>query len=113
MNGGGRDGEPRPLRDSLSEVSAELGLGDPGAFLRLCNRWHEVVGADAGGHSRPRSLREGVLAVEVDDGAWATHLRALERQVRERGSAVVAPGVISGLRVTVSGRNSGTLGRSI
>jgi predicted nucleic acid-binding Zn ribbon protein len=106
-------GEPRRLRDSLAEVSAELGLGDTDAFTRLCERWPEVVGPGACDHSRPRSLRDGVLAVEVDDGAWATRLRTLERQVRERGSGVVSPGVIRGLRVTVSGQSSGTLRGSI
>jgi len=108
----GDDG-PRPLRDALVEVSAQLGLGDADAFARLCDRWDEVVGPGACDHSRPRSLRDGVLAVEVDDGAWATRLRTLERQVRERGSAVVAPGLVRGLRVTVSGSTSGTLGTSI
>jgi predicted nucleic acid-binding Zn ribbon protein len=105
--------DPRPLRDALAEVSAELGLGDTDAFARLCERWPEVVGPGACDHSRPRSLRDGVLAVEVDDGAWATRLRTLERHVRERGSGVVAPGEIRAVRVTVSGRSSGTLGGTI
>lgn len=105
--------EPRPLRDSLAEVSAELGLAASEAFTRLCARWSEVVDADVSAHSRPRSLRDGVLAIEVDEAPWATRLRYLESDVIRRSELVAGEGVIRAVRVTVSGSNSGTLEESI
>jgi predicted nucleic acid-binding Zn ribbon protein len=105
--------EPRPLRDALAEVSAELGLGSADAFALLCARWPDVVGIDVAPHCRPGSLRDGVLTVTVDDAPWATRLRYVEGDVIERAGRLVAPGAVRAVRVTVSGPNSGTLGESI
>ena len=40
-------------------------------------RWEEVVGAEVAAHAEPRSLRDGVLVIAVDQPAWATQLRFL------------------------------------
>ncbi len=57
-----RSDEPRPLRDSLAEVSADLGLPEPDALAVLIEEWESLVGPDVAPHCRLTSLRDGVLA---------------------------------------------------
>jgi predicted nucleic acid-binding Zn ribbon protein len=94
--------EPRPLHDALAEVSADLGLPEPDAFRGLVTNWQDLVGRELAAHCRLRSLRDGVLHVSVDDAPWATQLRYLEADVVARGAALVGPGVVRALRVSVA-----------
>ena len=52
--------------------------------------WAEVVGEQVAAHARPISLRDATLVVAVDQPGWATQLRFLEGDLRERLST--APG---------------------
>lgn len=97
----GRSDEPRPLRDSLAEVTADLGLPEPDALTLLIDRWNDLVGADIAPHCRLTSLRAGVLRVTVDSAPRATQLRYLENELVERSTAMLGPGVVRELRVRV------------
>ena len=97
---GGRD-EPRRLRDSLAEVSADLGLPEPDALALLIDRWTTLVGADVAPHCRLTSLRDGVLRVTVDSAPRATQLRYLEGELVKRSATVLGPGVVRELRIRV------------
>ncbi len=92
---------PRRVSDSLARISRDLDLAGPDAFGIVVARWAEVVGPAVAARTRPRSLRGGVLAVAVDDGAWATQLRYSEADVIARFAAFGVP--IERLRVTVGG----------
>jgi predicted nucleic acid-binding Zn ribbon protein len=93
--------DPRPLRDALDEVSAELGLVAPETFETVCRHWDELVGRDLSAHATPRSLRDGVLTVSVDDAPWATRLRYLETDVVTRANELVTPGAVTAMRTVV------------
>ena len=47
-------------------------------------RWQEAVGDAVARHVQPVKLDGARLVVEVDDPAWATQLRFLEANLRER-----------------------------
>jgi predicted nucleic acid-binding Zn ribbon protein len=47
-------------------------------------RWDEAVGAAVAAHVQPVRLTGTTLLVEVDDPAWATQLKFLERTLRTR-----------------------------
>jgi predicted nucleic acid-binding Zn ribbon protein len=98
---GGRGDEPRPLRDALADVSADLGLPHPDAFAALVAHWQDLVGADLAAHSRLRSLHDGVVRVTVDTAPRATQLRYLESTLVERASALVGAGVVRAVHVRV------------
>ena len=51
-------------------------------------RWEEAVGEAVARHVQPLRLDGSRLVVEVDDPAWATQLRFLEANLRERLLAV-------------------------
>ncbi|MGH8999124.1 MAG: DciA family protein [Acidimicrobiia bacterium] len=92
---------PRTLSESLSEIAWRLHLDEPEALAGLYRCWAMAVGPSVARHARPRSLRKGVLVVEVDSPEWATQLRFLEYQVLERLAEAVRPGVVRGLRMVV------------
>jgi predicted nucleic acid-binding Zn ribbon protein len=96
-----RSDEPRPLRDSLAEVSADLGLPEPDALAFLIQEWESLVGPDAAPHCRLTSLRDGVLRVTVDTAPRGTQLRYLEGELVERAASLVGDDVVRELRVRV------------
>ena len=82
-------------------------LGGPAAVVleRVFSDWPELVGPALAGHTRPLSLRGGVLLVAVDDPAWGTEVRYRSADLLARISSrlgAAAPG-----RVEVSVRPSG------
>ena len=70
------------LRSLLPDVLARLsGSGSAGALHSL---WREVIGGPIAQNSRPRSLSEGVLKVDVASVAWRATLQAEEPALRAR-----------------------------
>jgi len=96
-----RSDEPRPLRDSLAEVSADLGLPEPDALAFLIQERESLVGPDVAPHCRLTSLRDGVLRVTVDTAPRGTQLRYLEGELVERAASLVGADVVRELRVRV------------
>jgi predicted nucleic acid-binding Zn ribbon protein len=96
-----RSDEPRPLRDSLAEVSADLGLPEPDALAVLIQEWESLVGPDVAPHCRLTSLRDGVLRVTVDTAPRGTQLRYLEGELVERAASLVGADIVRKLRVRV------------
>jgi predicted nucleic acid-binding Zn ribbon protein len=103
---GRRPDEPRRLRDSLAEVSADLGLPEPDALAFLIEKWESVVGPDVAPHCRVTSLRDGVLRVTVDSAPRGTQLRYLEGELVERAALLLGPDVVRALRVRVGVPNA-------
>jgi predicted nucleic acid-binding Zn ribbon protein len=84
----------------LQRVSRELGIADPDVFADVTRQWPRIVGDAVAAHARLRHLRDGVLTVDVDDGAWASQLRYLEVDVVRR---LAAAGItVERVHVTVS-----------
>lgn len=98
----GRD--PIPLSASLDRVLRSLRPGVARADVGgVFGRWEDAVGPSMARHVHPVRLDRGVLLVEVDDPAWATHVRFLADDLRGRLRAVA--GVEVGeLEVRVAGR---------
>jgi predicted nucleic acid-binding Zn ribbon protein len=92
---------PRPVSDSLDRLATSLGVPSAGVLAALFSAWPELVGAGVAGHSRPRSLRNGVLVVAVDEPAWATQLRWLEADLLARLSEALGEGVVRSVDVRV------------
>ncbi|MCU1360184.1 MAG: hypothetical protein JWN99_1473 [Ilumatobacteraceae bacterium] len=82
--------DPVPLSESLNGVvrslrgpaaTAAAGMTAMGGVF---GRWNETVGPAIAQHVQPIKLDGGTLVVEVDDPAWATQLKFLESNLRER-----------------------------
>lgn len=76
--------EPRPVRDALERVGAELGIPSSGAYAAMVAAWESTVGEMLAHHARITGFRDGVLTVEVDSHAWATELKFREPEIARR-----------------------------
>jgi predicted nucleic acid-binding Zn ribbon protein len=103
--------EPRAVGEFLAGTTRRLGFPDAGVLGAVFTRWDELVGPDVASHARPRSLRDGVLLVEVDQPAWAVQLRYLSAEVLARVEAAAGPGGVSELQIRVTGHPDGPEGR--
>jgi predicted nucleic acid-binding Zn ribbon protein len=87
------------LRSLLPDVLAQLSTsGSPAALKTL---WQEVIGGPIAQNSRPRSLSQGVLKVEVASVAWRATLRAEEPALRARLNAALRSPSIESLEFEV------------
>ena len=101
--------DPVPLSDSLTSVVRSLRGPEPassrpnssseGASARslggVFGRWEEAVGEAVARHVQPVKLDGDRLVVEVDDPAWATQLRFLERALIDRLAEVTGAEIAS------------------
>jgi len=77
----GRDGDLGPLAAVLPAVAERIGMPlPPGAE----EAWSLAVGEGIARHSRPRSMRDGVLRIEVDAPSWLKILEELHSVLAER-----------------------------
>jgi predicted nucleic acid-binding Zn ribbon protein len=87
--------------ESLDRVAASLGVPLASTLSTVFASWPEMVGESVAQHSRPRSLRDGVLVVAVDEPAWATQLRWLEADLLTRLREVLGPDQLARIEVRV------------
>jgi hypothetical protein len=94
-----QDRGPRRVGESLDGVV-------PGgrAFTTIVRDWATIVGDNLASHARPAGLHATTLVVAVEDPAWATQLRYLERELLERCAEAVGEGVVGDVRVVVRPR---------
>lgn len=95
--------DPKRVGDSLNRVTDAIGAPAPETLSVVFSRWEELVGADIAAHAAPRSLRDGVLLVEVDQPAWAAQLGYLSSQLLSRLEAETGSGQVSEIRFRVAG----------
>jgi predicted nucleic acid-binding Zn ribbon protein len=72
---------PRQLSDVVNKVLQRMKVSDSGSSMSLFSQWRDIVGDAIADHVTPKRLEKRVLTVEVDDPAWATQLKFLEKQL--------------------------------
>ena len=92
---------PEAVDDILAAVIERHGGPASLAGARLLEEWPEV-GGEWGGRSRPISVKDGVLVLEVDGGGDATLLRYDEGSLRARIQARYGSGLVRSIRVRVA-----------
>lgn len=104
--------DPLRLGDSIDEVMRGIrpvGVrpSAPSSVMGgVFGRWEEAVGELVAAHAHPVLLDGTTLVVKVDEPAWATQLRFLERSICER-LAEVAGAVIERVEIRVDGASAG------
>ena len=99
----GRDREPRRIGESLDRVTGSIGAPRASTLSVVFTTWEHFVGEEIAAHATPRSLREGVLLVDVDQPAWAAQLGFMSAQILAKLQAEVGPGEIGEIRFRVAG----------
>ena len=95
------------IGDDLPELFRRMGLPAPDAAARIMDEWPTLAGEVWATRARPAGLRDGVLHVAATDGATATLLRYRSSELLERLEQHLGGGVVTAVRVTVSGRQNG------
>jgi predicted nucleic acid-binding Zn ribbon protein len=85
-----RQTEPRPLSDALDGVVRSLQGGrsrnpvGAAAVGGVFGRWNDIVGDAMAAQVQPVKLDAGRLLLEVSEPAWATQVRLLSDQLRQK-----------------------------
>ncbi len=101
------EGFESKLSDELNRLLQSLGSPNINTVSGVFGLWNELVGDQVASHVTPIKLDRGRLLIEVDDPAWSTHMKFLERDIctslsRHTGTT------ISGIDIRVkSGRTNG------
>ncbi len=93
----GRD--PVALGDQLDRLVGDRGWRDDVAVGAVIARWTATVGPEVAQHVAPRTFEDGVLTVQADSTAWATHLRFLTDGILAKIAAEAGEGVVTQLNV--------------
>lgn len=78
---------PEKVGDVLERVLQRRGLARQMEYHKLLEDWPRLVGAGLARVTRARSVRDGVLVVEVPSSAWAMELNLRRRQIMARLNA--------------------------
>ena len=78
---------PEKVGDVLERVLRRRGLARQMEYQKLLEDWPRLVGAGVARVTRARSVRDGVLVVEVPSSAWAMELNMRRRQIMARLNA--------------------------
>lgn len=63
------------MGSALDRVVAHLGGPSAEVLQGLFEQWDELAGPRLAPHTRPVSLRDGVLVIGVDEPAWVSQVR--------------------------------------
>lgn len=102
-DGHGAERDPRRVGESLDRVTGSIGAPRAATASAVFSRWEQLVGEEVASHAAPRSLRDGVLVVEVDQPAWAAQLGFLTSQLLSKLEAEVGPAEVAEIRFRVAG----------
>lgn len=94
--------EPRKVAEYLDRATGRLGVPNAGLLGAVFSGWTDLVGAEIAAHAQPRSLREGVLTVDVDQPAWAAQLRYLATDLVTRIAGFTGSSEVSEIQFRVA-----------
>lgn len=88
-----------PLRDILISTARSLGLETAFYLAEARSVWPEIVGGELARVCEPRSLKNGLLIVEVGHPLIGQEVLLRERGIRERFGQRVPGAHVKGVRV--------------
>lgn len=94
-----KGGDPVPFGAAIEALLAARGWQGEARVAAVMGRWDELVGEALAGKCAPVSLIDGELVVSATSTAWATQLRLLSRQLKDRLNAELGAGSVTQIRV--------------
>lgn len=92
---------PTPVGESVEAFLRRRGWTERLRGATAWNRWADMVGEDLAAHCEPVRLAGRALVVRAESQVWATQLRYLLPQLRERVEGVLGSGTVREIRVVV------------
>ena len=94
---GKKDGPVR-LDRILGGVLSDCGLSDRLAERSLLDVWPAIVGDRVAGHVRAVDLRDGVLLLAADHGAWRQEVTLLLPKIQQQCNERFGEGTVTEIR---------------
>ena len=98
MSDAGRKRGPVPLGRILDGVLEECGLTARLAEREVLAAWPEIVGREIAAHVQALDLRDGILLLRADHGAWRHELTLLLPSIRESFERRFGPDTVREIR---------------
>lgn len=92
---------PATISDDVDRILANLGAPPAPVLGTITDRWAEIVGPAAVGHSRPGGLVAGRLRIDVDSSTWASQLRWSESDIVQRAADLLGAGRVTAVEIRV------------
>lgn len=93
-----------PIADTMGPLLEQLGLSRPDVVSRLTTNWARVVDEPWSKQTRPVTLRNGELTLEVVSAAAASVLRYRTGELLEHLDETFGSGVVEVIRLRVARR---------
>jgi predicted nucleic acid-binding Zn ribbon protein len=90
-----------PIGDILKTVFAKIESEKTFTREDIEEQWKAVVGAPAAKHTRPASLRKGVLTVFVDSSGWMQEMTLQKRKTLKQLKRTFGKDRISGIHFRI------------
>ena len=92
---------PTALSGELARLTRRAGWSERLGAAQVAAAWADIVGDELTAHCEPVRLAGRVLTVRAASPVWATQLRYLTTQLVERAEAVLGPGSVREVNITV------------
>lgn len=92
---------PTALGSEMERLLRRPGWGERLGAGRVAAHWVEIVGPELATRCEPVRLAGRVLVIRAESAAWATQLRYLTTQLRERLDVVIGPGSVRDVRIVI------------
>ena len=92
-------GDPTTFGAAIEQFLKVRGWEHDARVAAVLSRWSEIAGPDVADHCAPTSLRDGELTLAAESTAWATQLRLLSRQIRDRVNTELGAAVVRSVKV--------------
>ncbi len=98
MNARGDNTGPQPISGILKAVLRQCGLSDRVEERTPLAAWPEIVGKEIAQHSKAVDIKEGVLILEADHGAWRQELTLLIPMIINKFNALYGEGTVTEIK---------------
>jgi len=89
---------PQPVSSLIEGALRQFGLHERMEERAALLRWREIVGDEIAGHSRAVDLKDGVLVLEADHGAWRQELTMLVPMIIQKFNAMFGEGTVTDIQ---------------
>ena len=90
-----RKAGPQPLSKILPDVLQQCGLDERLEERQPLLQWRQVVGEKIAAHSEAVDLRDGILVLTADHGAWRQEVTMLIPLIIQKFNALFGPGTVN------------------
>ena len=96
-----RKGQITPVSEIVKAVFARLENEKTFSKEDIEERWKELMGPAGAKHSRPASLRKGMLTVFVDSSGWMQEMSMQKRKILKQLKRQFGKDKISGIQFRI------------